>query len=240
MQRTTKIKLALCAFVPLLLGATLDGVEVNSPYTRLTLSGKGYASQSKEFVTVSAATQTFSTSASRAMSENATDMTRLRARLSQMGVANDDFRTANFAFNKGSDPEDDDGDRAQGFVVQHQLSIIVRDTEKAGMVMDALVGAGAKNLSVNRYWGHSEDIKPDVLKEARAGAIRDAQAKADDYARALGMRIRRVVSISDQGGYSRDEPMPAASMRVDAGATSIQTRPSTVLAAVGMVFELEK
>jgi uncharacterized protein len=240
MNRSTKIKLALCAAAPLLLGATLDGVEVNSPYTRLTLSGKGYASQSKEFVTVSAATQTFSKSASRAMSENATDMSRLRARLKQMGVNEDDFRTTNFQFNKGSDPDDHNGDRDEGFIVQHQLSVVIRETDKAGGIMDALVAAGAKNLSVGRYWGYSDDISPEVLKEARAGAIRDAQSKADDYARALGMKIRRVVSISDQGGYSREEPR--AMMRASAvdSATQIESRPATVLASVGMVFELDK
>lgn len=240
MQRSTKIMLAVCGFVPLLLGATLDGAEVNSPYTRLTLSGSGYAAQPKELVTVAAAAETFSTSASRAMRDNATDMSQLRARLEQLGVAKDDFRTANFQFNKARDPDDHDGERAEGFVVQHQLSIVIRDTEKAGTIMDALVGAGAKNLSVNRYWGYSDDISPEVLKEARAGAIRDAQAKANDYARALGMRIRRVVSIRDQGGYSREAPMPMARMAAAPGSTSIESRPSTVLASVGMEFELEK
>ena len=71
-------------------------------------------------------------------------------------------------------------------------------------------------------------------------AIRDAQVKANDYAGALGLRVRRIVSINDQGGYAQDRPMPTAAMRADVGATSIETRPQTVLASVSMVFELAK
>ncbi|MFT4025914.1 MAG: SIMPL domain-containing protein [Novosphingobium sp.] len=238
MQRSTK--LVLLGLVPLLLGATLSGDDAEAKFTRLSLSGKGYATQAAEFVTVSAATETFSTSASQAMSGNASDMNRLQARLGQMGVAKEDFRTANFAFRKGRNPDDEGGSsRTQGFVVQHRLAVTIRNPDKAGAIMDALVTAGAKNLSVNRYWGYSGEVRPEVLKEARAGAIRDAQTKADDYARALGLRVRRIVSITDQGGYSRDEPARMAPAAIDES-TSIATRPSTVLASVGMVFELEK
>lgn len=240
MDRSTKLKLAFCVTVPILLGAAMSGEEAESPYTRLSLSGTGYSSQTAEYVSVSAAAETFSTSASRAMSENATDMSRLRDRLGRLGVAKDDFRTANFNFQKGSDPDDNDGDRDRGFVVQHQLSIIIRNTDKSGAIMDALVDAGAKNLSVNRYWGYSQEVSPQSLKDARVRAIRDAQVKANDYAGALGLRVRRIVSINDQGGYAQDRPMPTAAMRADVGATSIETRPQTVLASVSMVFELAK
>lgn len=240
MNGITKVKIALCAGVPLLLGATLSGDDPTSPYTRLSLTGTGYSSQASEYVAVSAAALTFSTSASQAMRANATDIARLRDRLSRLGVAHDDFRTANFTFRKSSDPDDHDGDRAEGFVVQHQLAIVIRKPDSTGAVMDALIEAGAKDLSMNQYWGYSQEISPQVVKEARAGAIRDAQEKAADYARAMGMRIRRVVSINDQGGYSRNEPRPAARMIAADSATSIETRPATVLASVGMVFDLDK
>lgn len=240
MQRSTKFKLALLAvFVPLALGAaSID--DADERYTRLTLNGTGYAEQATEYVTLTAGTDTFSTSASRAMSENARDMASLRSKLARLGVAEADFQTGNFRFQQGRDPDDEDGsDRARGYIVEHQLNVTVRDVDNLGKAMDALVGAGAKNLSINRYWGYREEPSPESLKRARADAIRDAQAKADDYARALGMRIRRVVSVSDGGGYTRDRPAPAMIAARDV-ATQIDTRPATVLASVGMVFELEK
>ena len=171
---------------------------------------------------------------------NARDMDRLRAKLADLGVAKADFRTAQFRLEEGRDPMDDDGDRARGFSVQHQLTVMVRDTDNVGKVIDAMVSAGAKNVQVGNYWGYSgDDVSPAKLKLARADAIKDAQTKANDYAIALGMKVRRVVSISDQGGYARHQPAPAARLDVAAG-TTIDTRPATILASVGMVFELER
>jgi uncharacterized protein len=231
-------KLVTLAAVPLLLGATLADGASDSRYTRLTLSGEGYSEQASEYVSVTAATQTWSSSASRAMDENAQDMSRLRSRLGQLGVEEADFRTADFSFQEAKDPDDDDGDRADGFAVQHRLSIMIRDTDSAGQIVDAMVRAGAKNLQINRHWGYMEQIDPRALRTARRLAIRDAMTKANDYAAALGMNVRRVVSVQDRHASVSDRPMPV--MRIDASAgTEIETRPKTVLASVGVEFELQ-
>lgn len=240
MWHKTKLKLAIVACVPLLFGATALTNGDDEKYTRLSLSGVGYAAQDREFVTLSASTTSFSTDASRAMRDNAEDMNRLRDRLADMGVAKADFQTSQFTLQEASDPNDNGGDRARGFSVQHQLSIVVRDTDATGKVMDAIVNAGARNIQVGNYWGFSGDVSPDKLKEARAEAIRDARTKAQDYASALGMKVRRIVSISDGNGYSRSQPPPAARLDVVARGTTVDARPATILASVGMVFELER
>lgn len=234
-----RYSLGLFLAAPLLIGATNLSGEEESPYTRLSLNGQGYAEQAKEFVQVTASTDTFSTDASTAMSDNAADMARLRARLAQFGVDKNDFRTAEFRFQEGRDPNRDSSDRDRGYIVTHQLGVTIRDTDNVGRIMDALVSAGAKNLSINRYWGYGQVPNPDSLKLAREDAIRDAQAKANDYAQAMGMRVRRIVSITDQGGYARDQIIVTA-RRVSDTPTQIESRPATVLASVGMVFELEK
>ena len=227
----------LCA-VPLLIGAAGPDGSDDSRFTRLTLSGTGYSIQIEESVTISAGTHTFSTSASRAMRDNAARMDKLRSQLERLGVAKEDFRTTGFRFQQESDPDDHDGDRDRGFGVTHQLSVVVRGPDKSGAVLDALVAAGATDLGVNQGWSYGADINPNSLKQARNDAIVDANAKAQDYARATGMRIRRIVSISDQQAYVRDQPISAVS--IDAPRTQIDHRPKTVLANVGMVFELEK
>jgi uncharacterized protein YggE len=230
----------LASICVLLIGATTADTDENSKFTRLSLSGVGQSEQVSEFVTIGAATETWSRSPSSAMQANASDMERLRSRLSQLGVAKADFRTSGFRFNKAGDPSDHDGDRDDGFAVNHQLAIVIRDTEKVGRIMDALVDAGAKNLAVDRGWGYSGDVDPGALKKARALAISDAMTKAEDYAAALGMKVRRVVSVEDRQAYANDRPMVMARIDAGASATQIETRPQTVLASVGIEFELEK
>lgn len=238
-MRAKKVALACLVLTPFLLGATLPD-DTSDRYTRLSLNGVGFAAQATDFQAVTASTTTFSTSASHAVTENAATMKALRGRLRQFGVLEADFRTGSFQFGKGSDPDDDDGDRANGYVVRHQMQIVVRDADRTGAIMDALVSAGATDLSIAHGRGYSADVSPESLRKARGEAVRDAMAKAQDYAGALGMKVHRIVSVQDGSGYVTDRPMPVARLDVTAAPTQIDNRDATVQASVGVVFELEK
>ncbi|MBS0481961.1 MAG: SIMPL domain-containing protein [Proteobacteria bacterium] len=227
----------VCA-VPLLIGASSNSSESDSQYTRLSASGVGYSTQIAETMTISAGVRNFSTSASQAVSDNAVKMDRLRSRLAGLGVKQDDFRTAEFNFSQARNPEGNNDER--GFMVSHRLSIVLRQPGQAGSVLDALVAAGATDVTVQKGWGFNSDIDPKSLAQARGQDIKDAQAKADQYARELGMRVRRIVSVADNSSYVSDAPVVRYGFAaIDAG-TKIDQRPSTVLANVSMVFELEK
>lgn len=243
MQKSQKIKIGLVALVPFLLGAAVSIDDASNPYTRLSLTGMGYESQATEYLQIRASTGSFSTTPSRAMADNAQTMDRIRRKLEQLDIDQRDFRTSNFEFQKGRDPDDDPNNGREprkGYNVQHSLSIVIRDSDKAGEIMDTLVDVGADNLSIQHGYGQSSDISPEKLKRARANAIKDAQAKADDYAKALGMRVRRIVQIQDGSGHLTDRPVQyAAAPSVDAR-TQIATPASTVQAAVNIIFELEK
>lgn len=241
MFKSTAVRsVAIGAIGLMLIAATAGDSDRSSPYTRLSLQGRGMSQQLVEFVAITAAAETWARNPRTAMDENAAEMQALRARLKQIGIAENDVRTADFRFNRQSDPEDHDGDRDEGYGVQHQLAITVRDGAQAGKVMDILVAAGADNLSVNRGWGYGDDVSPQALKQARALAINDAMTKANDYAAALRMKVRRVVTIQDNSAYATDRPMPIARIAAADASTVIDNRPQTVLASVSMEFELER
>src|SRR5690606_30722833 len=71
-------------------------------------------------------------------------------------------------------------------------------------VLDALVANGANQIN-----GPSFGIdKPEPLYDrARIEALKLAQARAETYAKALGLRVRRIVSIGE-GGAGMPVPMP--------------------------------
>lgn len=235
-SRTSQV-VALGAIGVLLVSASAADQGLDPRVTQLTVSGQGYSEQSTEYVAISATAQTWSPSPERAIEANAAEMQQLRARLGRLGIAEADFRTADFQFRPQDDPDDDDGDRAEGFAVNHKMDVVIRDTEKLGRVLDALARGGAVELSVNRYWGYTGEVNPQALRKARDLAIDDARRKADDYADALGMKVRRVVWIKDQSAHVADRPMHARIAAADVE-TRIDTRPQTVLASVGMEFEL--
>ena len=83
--------------------------------------------------------------------------------------------------------------------------------------------------------------KPEgALDEARAKAAAVGRARAELYARALGMKVVRLLSVSESGGYAVPPPMPVmmraqsadASTKVDPGEQQLQV-------SLAMTFELQ-
>ncbi|HTL14017.1 MAG TPA: SIMPL domain-containing protein, partial [Thermomonas sp.] len=71
-------------------------------------------------------------------------------------------------------------------------------------------------------------------------ALEKAQARARTYADALGLKVRRIVSISE-GGASLPRPVPMMrAMAADAMAkeTSVSPGETTLSVAIDVVFEL--
>ena len=102
-------------------------------------------------------------------------------------------------------------------------------------MLDALVAAAPH---VN---GPSFGIdQPDaVYDEARRKALDQARARADMYAKALDLRVRRIVSISEGGGMQQPRPMFAMrAMAMDAESTPVAAGENTLEANLEVVFEL--
>ncbi len=241
MDRVLKSGWLMLFAAPVLISATSG--DDGSKDTVLTVSGVGYGTaQGQDTFTVQAGSRTFATDPARAMRGNAEVLESLRDELADTGIDKRDISTANFQFGRGRDPEDDD-DRSMGYIASQQLVVFVRNPDQAGAVIEALVDAGATDVSVQNYrgWWGGDRPSPGVESAARKQAVADARKKADDYAAALGMRISRVVSVNDGGVRITGEPAPRASaaLAVDVP-TKIDNGESAVVASVSMQFELAR
>jgi len=116
----------------------------------------------------------------------------------------------------------------------------VRSTEDAGKAL-ALVGEnGATNISNITF---TVDDPDKILDEARAEAIQDAKEKAGSLAKALGVRLVRVVSFYDNTGGGPmpyyGEAMGGDMMKVSsAPAPTIPTGENKVTVNVMVVYEI--
>ena len=79
-----------------------------------------------------------------------------------------------------------------------------------------------------------------ALDEARRNALKQARARADMYAQSLGMRVRRIVSISEGARIDMLPPMPMASMRMEKAMADTPVAPgeNVLTANLDVVFEL--
>ena len=115
-------------------------------------------------------------------------------------------------------------------------NVTVRDLDRVGDVLDAVIEAGANNI-----WGVSFGLEDPAAPqaEARAKAIDDAKARAGALAELSGVELGPVMSISEVvgGGIA---PMPVmAAERVASGAGPISPGEVEVSYQVQVAYFIE-
>lgn len=207
--------------------------------TRLDISATGEVTRVPDIATISAGVTTRATTAGAALQQAATRMARVRAALKRAGVEDRDIQTSNISLNPEYRYVENQPPRIVGYSASNQLSVRFRDIASAGTILDALVAEGANQIS-----GPTLSIdKPEAaLDEARSRAVASGRARAELYARSLGLRVVRVVAISETGGsYPVPPPMPMM-VRMEAAAqadTKVDPGEQKLQVNLAMTFELQ-
>jgi len=116
------------------------------------------------------------------------------ARLASAGIEERDMQTSNLYLNPNWSGYDTGTPVISGYIASNMLTITVRDLDKLGAVLDSAVTDGANTL--NGVTFGLADPAP-VLDEARKEAVADARARAELLATAAGMKIGKIVSITE-------------------------------------------
>lgn len=205
--------------------------------TLLSVTASAEASRAPDIASISAGVVNRGSDANAALRANAEQMTQVMRAVRAAGIAERDVQTGSISLYpdyrhvEGKSPE------IIGYNARNSVNLTVRDVAKLGQVLDALAASGANEIN-----GPSFEIdQPDaVYDEARVAAIGKARERAELYARTLGLQVRRVVSISEGGGFDPRPPM-MRSMAMDRFAsTSSPVAPgeSTLSVSLEVVFEL--
>ena len=205
--------------------------------TRLDISATGEVSRVPDLATISAGVTTQAVSASDAIGQTAARM-EVRAALKRAGVADRDIQTASLNLSPQYKYGDNQPPLLTGYQASNQLSVRFRDIRASGKIIDALVAQGANQINGP---GLSIDKPEAALDEARAKAIATGRARADLYARSLGMRVVRVILVSEGSGYS-PPPRPMLTMAKAESAdasTSVDAGEQQLQVMVAMSFELQ-
>lgn len=131
------------------------------------------------------------------------------AAVKKLGIDDKDVRTLSYNVSPhytystspcvyGACPQDG---KITGYDVSETIDVKVRDTAKAGDVLQALGALGVQNISGPNFVVDNDEA---VTDEARAAAIADAKARAEVLAKQLGVHLAGIVSYSEGGNY----PMP--------------------------------
>ena len=218
--------------------ANAQGMQAELSGTRLDITARGDVRRVPDVAVISAGVVTNAVDAASAMRDNAGRMSRVLAALKQAGVASKDISTSSVNLAPQYRYVENEAPAIIGYQASNQVTIRFRDIAKSGTILDALVKEGANQIN-----GPTLMIdKPEAAQdEARVAAIKAARARADLYATALGMKVKRIVSINESEGYSGG-PVPVMAMRqMDAASAKTEIMPGeqSIGVNVSVVFELQ-
>jgi uncharacterized protein YggE len=207
--------------------------------TRLDLNATGEVTRVPDLATISAGVVSRASTATAALQDNARRMDKVIAAIKAAGITDRDIQTSSINLNPEYKYVENQAPQLVGYTASNQVTIRFRDIRNSGKILDALVREGANQINgPNMSVEHPET----ALDEARANAIAAGRARAELYARSLGMRVVRVVSVSESGSYAPPPapPMPMYARAEAAAAPSTRIEPGEqkLQVTLSMVFEL--
>lgn len=206
--------------------------------TVLDVSAEGESRRTPDLATVTAGVVTQAADAAGAMRETATKMDRVIAALKRAGIADKDLRTASISLQPQYRYAENQPPVITGYQASNTVTVRFRDIGRAGAVLDALVATGANQIN-------GPDLTLDnpaaALDEARLDAMAKARARADLYARAAGLKVKRILSISESGLEMPRPPMPimVRGMVAEAAQSKILPGEQALTVTLSVRFELE-
>jgi len=205
--------------------------------TRLDINSTGEVTRVPDVAIISAGVVTRSATATGAIEDAAQRMQRVLAALKRAGIDDRDIQTGSISLNAEYRYPENQAPQLTGYTASNTLTIRFRDIRNTGKILDALVAQGANQINGPNL---TVDKPEAALDEARANAIAAGRARAELYARSLGLRVVKIVAVSESGGYAVPPPPPMPMMaRMDAAQTKIEPGEQKLQVTVAMTFELQ-
>lgn len=233
------IRLALPLLAATVIATPAAAAEVqiaaSGPVVELTVNENVEAAP--DVATVSAGVTSQAPTAVEAMRANATAMTKVVDRIKQLGIAERDIQTS--GINLGAQYDYNQQTQRQvfrGYQVSNRVSVKLRDIDKTGEVLDALVAAGATDLG-GPDWSVDNDTA--ARAQARRAAIGKAQAQATEYARLAGYSGVKLLEINETIASRQPMPMFRAVAAEAAVAQATPVQPGMVQTGVTVTVKYE-
>ncbi len=205
-------------------------VALNTQAEGIWVSGTGKVAVSPDIAMLRLGIETQEVRVSEAQAKASEAMDKVMAALTESGVAEKDMQTQNFRIRQRTRwDEEQQQEVVVGYRVTNDVVAKIRDMEKIGDIIDAVVAAGGDFTRIDDL-GFSVEDPSAYYDEAREKAMADAKAKAEKTAGLAGMKLGEPTYINESaitpylGGMGYE--MMAAPMPAPAPAPIIVETPS--------------
>jgi uncharacterized protein len=197
----------------------------------ITVTGEATVAVAPEAAVIRIGVSSQDKTAREASDANAKQMIAVLAAIKSNGIAERDIQTSRLSLQPQYDLNKGGTARLTGFQATNQVTVRIRDIDKLPTLLDSTIASGANEMSGIEFVVLEQS---QLLDRAREDAIADARRKAELYARAAGVKLGRVVAITEEG--SAPPPRPIQTLR--AGAVPIAPGEQTLKVIVTVAYEL--
>lgn len=193
----------------------------------LSLTAEGRSNRTPDLAMFSAGVVTTGVTAAEALGANSRQMERVITALKRSGIADRDIQTSAISLSpRYNNPEAEAQARARetrqpyipateppriiGYEARNSVQVRVRKLGEMGRIIDVLVAAGANEVNGPSF---TLDDQKAALDEARTEAVAVGRERAELYAKAAGMRVVRLLSMTEGGGYYPVQQIVVTGMR---------------------------
>jgi uncharacterized protein YggE len=178
-------------------GASISGSIINNQQTGLWVNGEGKISVVPDVAVLTLGIESQETSVAEAQAKASDAMDKVMAALKDQGIEDKDIQTQYFSISEVRRWEDVKmTDVLSGYRVTNSVIVKVRDVEKAGDVIDAVVAAGGDFTRINGI-NFTVDEPADYYVPARDLAITHATTKAQQMADKAGFKLGKITYVNE-------------------------------------------
>ena len=248
-RRFVMMAAALALIVPVLVlagcttaaPATTQNITIGNQQEGIWVNGLGEVQAVPDIAVLNLGVQAEAMTVAEAQAMASTAMDAVMAALKANGIDEDDIQTTGYSIYQQTRWDNDKQESvATGYQVTNNVKVKVRQVADAGTVLDAATRAGGDLMRVQGIYFEVDDPDP-YLEQARASAMADAKAKAEQLADLAGVDLGKPIYITESY-YSpvvyRGMEMAAQDSGVPAPTTPITPGETTITATVQIVYQI--
>ncbi|MBY3441819.1 SIMPL domain-containing protein [Rhizobium laguerreae] len=239
----TVLMTALLA-LPLAAAAPAFAQEAKPREPVISVTGDGESSVAPDMAVVNLAVVKQAKTAREALDENNKAMNDVLTALKSGGIAERDLQTSGFSIQPQYNyPQPVDGQQQQpqliGYQTINSVTVRLRDLAKLGAVIDQSVTLGINQGGEIQF----TNDKPDAaIEEARKAAVADAVKRAKTLSEAAGVKLGRILEITENVPRAMPQPVYRATMMKEASdaAVPVQGGENNYNVSVTVTFAIEQ
>ncbi len=200
---------------------------------QVTVVGAGQVQGTPDTLTVDASMESVAPDATAAMNQTNDRQQAVIDALVDAGIDREDLATTEADLQPQYAPENN---AIIAYRATNSINVTIRDLDLASEAIGLIVSTGGDSARINSI-SYSIEDDSQLVRDARARAVKDAKDRAGQYANLSGLDLGKVLSISESGGAMPPQPQSAPRAAMEA-AVPLEPGTQTVSFSVTVVWEL--